>query len=97
MAIAVFKGLSKSGASAKVFLKANEFEIGGTFGYLAGAPFKALKKDEELHVPDGAHYEHRKDDKGVIMTFDDGEPIKFFSWTKGVQAQPVSEEQVVAE
>jgi hypothetical protein len=88
--VAVFKGFSKSGNSAKVFLKSNEFEVGGTFGYLNGTPFKGLKKDETLTVPSGASYEHRKDDKGEVMCYDDGEAIKFFTWMKGV-APPADE------
>ena len=80
--IAVFKGFSKSGNSAKVFLKTNEFEVGGTFGYLAASPFEGLKENDELTVPAGATYEHRKNEAGEVMAFDDGEPIKFFTWAK---------------
>ena len=82
MSVAVFKGFSKSGNSAKVFLKRNKFEIGGTFGYLAAAPFKGMKEDEEITVPEGWSIEHRADENGEVMTFDDGTPINFFTWVK---------------
>jgi hypothetical protein len=79
--VAVFKGLSKSGNSAKVMLKRNEFELGGTFGYLASAPFKGMKKNDTLEVPAGWSIEERADENGEVYTYPDSdEPIAFFTW-----------------
>lgn len=83
--IAIFKGLSKSKKSAKVFIKTNELELHGTFGYLAAAPFEGKKVGDTMSVPSGWRIEHRADENGEQMSFDNGDAMNFFTWAPAAQ------------